>query len=214
MTKKHISLADQAYDIIRTNILNLTYPPDMPLTETKLTEDLAMSRSPIRTAIKTLQAEGLIVGDYYKTMRVKAITDKDIHEIYQLRELLEGDAFLEIFKSGRYEEFSYRIEERVVRMCAAAGNIYEWELADTKMHMEIVSIYENSRINRIYENNLSELVRMGQRSVKNGMDMEKTNENLKRMIQLMRDNDYENAYKILRGDHFIIGKTTALSRIE
>ena len=95
-------------------------------------------------------------------------------------------------------------------MCAAAGDIYQWEVADTNMHLEIVSVYENDRINRIYENNLSELIRMGQNSVKNGMDIVKTNENLKTMVQYMRENNYEKAYAILKADHFTIGKETAL----
>lgn len=210
MAEKHVSLADQAYETIRTNILNLTYPPGMQLTEAKLTADLNMSRNPVRTAIKMLQAEGLIVTDYYKSMTVKEITEKDIREIYQLRELLEGNAFQLIFTSGRYEEYSYRIEEKIVRMCAAAGDIYQWEVADTNMHLEIVSVYENDRINRIYENNLSELIRMGQNSVKNGMDIVKTNENLKTMVQYMRENNYEKAYAILKADHFTTGKETAL----
>ncbi len=210
MAEKHISLADQAYETIRTNILNLTYPPGMQLTEAKLTADLNMSRNPVRTAIKMLQSEGLIVTDYYKSMTVKEITDKDIRDIYQLRELLEGSAFRLIFTTGRHEEYSFRIEEKVVRMCASAGDIYQWELADTNMHMEIVSIFENERINRIYENNLSELIRMGQRSVKNGMNITKTNENLKNMVQLMREDKCEEAYAILKADHFTIGKETAL----
>ena len=210
MTERHISLADQAYETIRTNILNLTYPPGIQLTEAKLTADLNMSRSPVRTAIKMLQAEGLIVTDYYKSMTVREITDKDIREIYQLRELLESSAFQLIFTSGRYEEYSYRIEEKVVRMCAAASDIYQWELADTNMHLEIISIFDNERINRIYENNMSELIRMGQCSVKNGMDISETNENLKKMILYMRENNYEAAYAILKKDHFTIGKETAL----
>lgn len=210
MNEKHVSLADKAYEIIRENILNLTYPPGMQLTEAMLTAELNMSRNPVRTAIKMLQAEGLIVTDYYKSMTVKEITDKDIREIYQLRELLEGSAFSLIFTSDRQEEFSYRIEEKVVRMCAAAGDIYQWEVADTNMHMEIVRVFDNSRINRIYENSLSELIRMGQRSVKNGMDIAQTNENLKEMVRLMRENDYQNAYAILKSDHFTIGKETAL----
>ena len=210
MAEKHISLADQAYETIRTNILNLTYPPGMQLTEATLTADLNMSRNPVRTAIKMLQSEGLIVTDYYKSMTVKEITDKDIRDIYQLRELLEGNAFRLIFTTGRHEEYSFRIEEKVVRMCASAGDIYQWELADTNMHMEIVSIFENERINRIYENNLSELIRMGQRSVKNGMNITKTNENLKNMVQLMREDKCEESYAILKADHFTIGKETAL----
>ena len=100
MAEKSPSLATQAYHTIKENILNLTYPPGMVLTEAMLTKELEMSRSPVRTAIQMLQVEGLIVSDYYKSMTVKEITDKDINEIYQLRELLEGAAFRQIFTSG------------------------------------------------------------------------------------------------------------------
>ena len=212
MAEKNTSLADQAYEKIKQNILNLTYPPGMVLTESMLTRELGMSRSPVRTAIQMLQSEGLIVSDYYKSMTVKEITDTDINEIYQLRELLEGAAFRLIFSSGRHEEYSYRIEEKVVRMCAAAGNLYDWEVADTAMHMEIISIFENERINRIYENNLSELIRIGQYSIKNGMHIPATNENLKKMVAYMRKGNYEKAYAILQKDHFSIGHDTALIR--
>ena len=116
MAEKSPSLATQAYETIKENIMNLTYPPGMVLTEAMLTKELGMSRSPVRTAIQMLQVEGLIVSDYYKSMTVKEITEKDINEIYQLRELLEGPAFHLIFTSGRYEEYSYRIE----RSCACA----------------------------------------------------------------------------------------------
>lgn len=210
MATQSKSLADKAYHTIKTNILNLTYPPGMPLTEAILTEELEMSRNPVRTAIKMLQAEGLIVSGYHKSMTVKEITDKDIEEIYQLRELFEGSAFKLIFSSNRFEEYSYRIEEKVVRMCAAANTPYEWEVADTKMHLEIVSIFDNTRINKFYESNLFELIRMGLYSLKNGMQIEKTNANLKKMVQYMRNNDYENAYAILTQDHFMTGKDSAL----
>lgn len=210
MAKKTISLADKAYEIIKTNIINLTYPPGMPLTESMLSEELNMSRNPIRAAIRTLQSEGLIVSDYHKSMTVKEITDKDVRDIYQLRELLEGIAFRKIFEDGKAEEYSYRIEEKVIRMCAAENNPYQWELADANMHMEIIRIFENARINRIYETNLAELVRMGLYSVKNGMEIHKTDENLKEMVQHMRSNDYIHAFAILQRDHFHTGKDSAL----
>lgn len=210
MAAKKQSLADQAYETIKTNILNLTYPPGMPLTETRLTEELGMSRNPVRTALKMLESEGLIVTDYYKSITVKGITDKDIQDIYQLRELFEGAAFRLIFDSGRAEEYSYRIESKVVDMCAAAGDIYRWELADTQMHLEIVSIFDNERITKFYESNLSELIRMGLYSVKNGMKIDATNTNLKKMVRHMRENNYEKAFEILKEDHFITGKNSAL----
>lgn len=210
MAEKTASLATQAYEKIKENILNLTYPPGMSLTEAMLTRELGMSRSPVRSAIQMLQTEGLIVSDYYKSMTVREITHQDINELYQIRELLEGAAFKLIFSSGRSEEYSYRIEEKVVRMCAAAEDPYQWEIADTAMHMEIISIFENSRINKIYENNLSELVRIGQYSVRNGMHIAKTNENLKKMIEYMRKGDAEKSYTILKTDHFDTGRHSAL----
>lgn len=210
MAEKTSSLAAQAYEKIKENILNLTYPPGMSLTEAMLTRELGMSRSPVRSAIQMLQTEGLIVSDYYKSMTVREITHQDINELYQIRELLEGAAFKLIFSSGRNEEYSYRIEEKVVRMCAAAEDPYQWEIADTAMHMEIISIFENSRINKIYENNLSELVRIGQYSVRNGMQIAKTNENLKKMIEYMRKGEAEESYAILKTDHFDTGRHSAL----
>ena len=90
MARKTTSLADQAYQTIKNRILDLTYAPGMSLTEAMLTEDLGMSRSPVRAAIQMLQAEGLLVSDYYRSITVREITDKDIRDIYQLRELLEG----------------------------------------------------------------------------------------------------------------------------
>ena len=36
MAEKNISLANRAYTIIKENIMNLTYPPGMTLTEAKL----------------------------------------------------------------------------------------------------------------------------------------------------------------------------------
>ncbi|MCP1100948.1 DNA-binding GntR family transcriptional regulator [Aequitasia blattaphilus] len=206
---KKASLSDLAYESIKDNILKLVYPPGSALTETGLANELGMSRNPIRTAVKQLEIEGLLLTDYHKSIIVKPITQKDIDEIYQLREILESKAFRMIFDENRMTEFSYRIEEKVVRMFANAEDIYDWEIADIEMHMEIISVFENSRINRIYENNLYELVRMGQYSVKHGMAIHQTNENLRRMVELMRSNDFEGAYSILEKDHFVTGKETA-----
>ena len=210
MAEKTASLARQAYKKIKQNILDLTYPPGMPLTEALLTNELQMSRSPVRSAIQKLQTEGLLVSDYYKSITVKEITQKDILEIYQLRELIEEAAFRLIFSSGRNEEYSYRIEEKIVRMCAVSSDLYEWEVADAAMHLEIISIFDNDRINRIYKNNLSEFIRIGQYSVKNGMHIPQTNANLRNMVRYMREGNFEKSYDILRTLHLESGMDNAL----
>ena len=94
MTEKTASLTAQAYEKIKENILNLTYPPGMPLTEAMLARELGMSRSPVRSAIQMLQTEGLLISDYYKSITVREITDKDINELYQIRELIPAFSLL------------------------------------------------------------------------------------------------------------------------
>ena len=54
MSEKPLSLAEKAYEKIKQNIMNLTYPPGMPLTEAMLTKELGMSRSPVRSAVPAL----------------------------------------------------------------------------------------------------------------------------------------------------------------
>lgn len=202
MAEKITSLTLLAYESIKQNILNLTYPPGMPLTEAMLTKELKMSRSPVRSAILLLQAEGLIVSEYHKSMTVKGLTDQDLLEMEQLRELIESAAFQLIFTSGRNEEYSYRIEEKVVRMCALEHNAHEWEATDNAMHREIVSVFGNTRINKIYENNFSGLLRTEPHSGKQKPHISEINENLRKMVRFMREGNYEKSFEILKQDHF------------
>ena len=48
-------------------------------------------------------------------------------------------------------------------------------------------------------------------SLKNGMRIVPTNENLKKMVKYMRKNDYERAFAILKKDHFMQGKDSAMT---
>lgn len=213
MTKKGQSLTDLSYDTIKERILDLTYPPGLLLTELGLAKELGMSRMPVRMAVKMLESEGLLISDHYKSIKVKDITRKDVLEIYQLRELLEANALKLIFDLEKTQEYSYRIEEKVVRVRAAQNNLYEWERADTELHMEIVSIYENERINRIYKNNQNELIRIGLLCKKNKIHIQEVNEGLNKLVEFIRNKSFEKAMVILQKDHLTAGKDMALKEI-
>jgi DNA-binding GntR family transcriptional regulator len=208
-----ISLADEAYHIIKKRIIEATYPPNSFLTEASLSEDLQMSRMPVRTAVKRLQNEGWLFGGFRKKIKVRGITRKDVEEIYQLRKLVEESAMKLIFETGKTWEYSYRIEEKVVRMRAVQFDPYEWEYADTEMHIEIVSVFDNSRIDRIYRNNQEELVRIGMVSKKPPVHVQKINDNLYVMTEAIREKDFDKAMEILRKDHIESGLEMILAVI-
>ncbi|UOQ44194.1 GntR family transcriptional regulator [Halobacillus salinarum] len=80
-----------AYDYIKTAILHGEFPPKMRLTEEYLAEKLKLSRTPIREALRKLEAEGLTVA-MKRGVRVRHFTKLDVQQIYELRTLLEGYA--------------------------------------------------------------------------------------------------------------------------
>ena len=91
LTHKTVSLADQVFDRLESDILSGVYKRGEILTELKLCEALGVSRTPVREAMKRLEQEH-IIEDCGKGMRVLSITAEDAATIYEIRSRVEGMA--------------------------------------------------------------------------------------------------------------------------
>ena len=88
---KTISLADQVFEHLETDILSGKYQRGETLTESKLSAELGVSRTPIREALRRLEQEHLI-EEAPKGVVVVGITEKDLDDIFTVRLKLEGQA--------------------------------------------------------------------------------------------------------------------------
>lgn len=86
---KSTSLADQVFDKLENDIIQGLYPKGEILTELRLAEQLGVSRTPIREALRRLEHERLI-EDTGKGSLVLGITDDDLEDIMSIRERTEG----------------------------------------------------------------------------------------------------------------------------
>ena len=86
---KTASLADQVFEKLENDIIQGIYPKGEILTELKLVEQLGVSRTPIREALRRLEQERLI-ADAGKGSRVLGITEDDLLDIMNIRERIEG----------------------------------------------------------------------------------------------------------------------------
>lgn len=89
MEHKTVSLADQVFDRLENEILCGNYARGEVLTELKLVEDLGVSRTPIREAIRRLEQEH-IVDVSQKGIVVLGVTQDDLADMYQIRLRIEG----------------------------------------------------------------------------------------------------------------------------
>ena len=86
---KSTSLADQVFDKLENDIIQGIYQRGELLTELKLVEQLGVSRTPIREALRRLEQERLI-EDTGKGSRVLGITVEDLEDIMNIRQRIEG----------------------------------------------------------------------------------------------------------------------------
>ena len=88
---KTTSLADQIFERLENDIIQGVYPRGEILTELRLAEELGVSRTPIREALRRLEQERLIESDG-KGSVVLGITETDLLDIMTIRERVEGVA--------------------------------------------------------------------------------------------------------------------------
>jgi DNA-binding GntR family transcriptional regulator len=74
---------------IRTLILNGTLQPGQPLRQEALSEQLSVSRTPLRHALQSLAEEGLVETIGYKGARVTALDHGMTDDLFEMRLLLE-----------------------------------------------------------------------------------------------------------------------------
>ena len=84
--------SDKAYELLKQRLIGGSYAPGAQLKEEHLARELAISRTPVRAALRRLVQDGLATADAGRGVRAAEWTDADIDETYHLRSLLEGHA--------------------------------------------------------------------------------------------------------------------------
>ena len=103
---KTVSLADQVFEHLETDILSGKYQRGEILTENKLSAELGVSRTPIREALRRLEQEHLIEEAHNGSV-VVGINEKDLGDIFMIRIKLEGQAAAMAAESRTEEQLSY-----------------------------------------------------------------------------------------------------------
>ena len=135
---------DAAADRLRQLIYDGELAPGSFIDEPALCERLAISRTPLREALKVLTTEGLLRHEPRRGCFVYQITERDLDEIFPVIALLEGRCAHEA--AARVTQGDLRALEAQherLRDCARSGDIAAYYQANHVIHEAIIELSDN-----------------------------------------------------------------------
>lgn len=156
--QNHRPLREIVYEELKLLILTGKISPGMRLMEEELAEDMGVSRTPIREAIRKLEKEGLITIEPRRGAYVSQISTKDMVEILEVRQNMEGLA-AELAAQRMTDEDKEKLREiaKNYESAVAAGDMAEMIRCDTAFHHIIVEATQNRILIQMVEQ-LQEMV--------------------------------------------------------
>lgn len=142
------TLADKAYQIIKEAIVSNVYKPGDLLVEETLADQLSISRTPIRDALKRLQFEHIIAPGDNKKLVVSSVSTSDIANVTLVRNSLEVLAVTLL--EGKMDNSKKKQLQKLANKCSnivkngIEGHELEYLDADYEFHMFIAKCTENS----------------------------------------------------------------------
>lgn len=143
--QKPVSLSDQVFERLEQDILTGAYPKGTVLTEIKLCEELGVSRTPIREALRRLEQEHIIEA-HSKGLVVLGITAQDARFIYEIRTRIEGIAAAACAENISDEELK-ELGDVLDLQCfyAEKGDSERVKIYDSEFH-ELIYKYSGSTV--------------------------------------------------------------------
>lgn len=143
------SLVQLAMERLRRDILSGRTDPGERLVEEQLTRRLGISRAPLREAMRLLAQQGLVEHIPRRGARVATLSDDDVRELYEVRDVLERHAVGSI--PPQPDLTALRAALDVMRKATEADDRLELANAHRRFHAEVVALGGNRQLAGMYE---------------------------------------------------------------
>lgn len=195
------TLSEQAYNQIKDAICQGSVAPGDILSENQIAQQLGMSRTPVREALRALASEGFVeirngIGAY-----VKPLSSKDMEDLYEVRCLLEMQAI----KTSIYRISNDEIDDLTRRFqaiydaCEQGDSPAQGEFSelDWELHSLLVDRCTNNYIKEIVAGNNSNLRRYQSLSVNVLGDVHESARQHLEILRVLRSRDLDKLEEVL-----------------
>jgi len=148
-------LSKKVYRILKSRIIKGDLKPGKKILEINIAEQLGVSRTPVREALRELSAEGFVKMEPNLGMIVIGFSLEELKEVLQTRRVLEGFAASVAAEKITQEE-TKKLEKITKKMsiCISKNDVVAYSELNAEFHNLILHVCGNKRLMKIC-NNLS-----------------------------------------------------------
>jgi DNA-binding GntR family transcriptional regulator len=142
---------EPVYDRVRAAILNGELAPGAIMSQVSLAEELGISRTPLREALRMLQSEGLIEAEPNRRVRVAPMTPNDLEDLWIIRVTLETEA-LRLSMPRMTADDLARLEGSMAEMAhyAEIKDYRRWGVPHRRFH-RLLTVHAGERLNALLD---------------------------------------------------------------
>lgn len=191
-------LREMVFESLREAIIQGRLKPGERLMEIQLAEEMGVSRTPVREAIRKLELEGFVVMVPRKGAYVAGISVKDIVDVFEVRAALEGLA-AGLAAERITEEELEELERALVKTYEVSS--YDLEAlveTDTKFHELIYRASRNERLAQIITNLADQIQRFRTTSLSQPGRTKHALEEHKQIVEAISERNVELAQTLAR----------------
>ena len=195
-------LSDWVTESLREAILNGYFAPGEKIDQDLVAEELKVSRTPVREALKSLEFEGFVeVRPHYGAF-IAVVSPRGVREVYEVRSLLESEVVRQVtllIPDGVLDELWSSLAESQAGL--DAGNTTKNFENDINFHQTLIDLVDNRLIKELLDglaNRVSMVRRLAQ--LKPGVHLPESLGEHRVIIEAMQERDAEKAAKLMH-DH-------------
>ena len=195
------TLRELVHAHLKEEILANRITPGSVLQEVPLAASLGVSRGPIREALGSLAAEGLVTITPRRGAVVTSFTKEDFLEAYQVREVLEQLAVriaVPRMTSAQLDDVDAQIDDMI--RCSAAGDDTGFFEANAAFHEAFVVASGNSKLIEIYRRLVAQMQPYRRPSAQLRGSLDRSVTEHRAIMSAAREGDVERAVTLV-GDH-------------
>lgn len=189
----------RVYEHVHRAILDAKLPVGSALSEYRLAEEIGVSRTPVREALKRLEQDGLVHSIPRRGTFVADLTARGIVEIYEVRSQLEGFAArVAAERMDRAEVKRLIAELDRVQKRSDNSDPKAAQEHDIHVHKGIVAAASNDRLTQILATLDDQVYRIRRRAMANSSRLPTTLAEHRRILGAILDHDPEAAERAMR----------------